>query len=185
MHTRRALLGLCLCSGLGAESPAGARSGIGRPFALVDVDGHSVTDRDLRGRWLVVVFGYTFCQDVCPTTLGEIAAAMEKLGPLSKQVQPIFVSIDPERDTPEVLRDFVGAFGAEIMGLTGTESQVIAAAETFDVLFYKVAGHTPADYTVAHSAHITVIGPEGGLVTRFSADADADRIAATLRKLMQ
>jgi protein SCO1 len=181
----RLLLGLCLCFGLGAADPVAAQSGIERPFALVDVDGHTVTDRDLRGRWLLVLFGYTFCPDFCPTTLGKIAAAMEKLGPLAARVQPIFVSLDPERDTPEVLRDYVSAFAAGIMGLTGTELQVARVATTFDVAFYKVPSHTPHDYTIAHSALISVVGLEGGLVTRFSSDADADRVAATLRKLMQ
>jgi protein SCO1/2 len=182
----RALLSaLCLGLGIIGAGPAAAQSGIERPFALVDGSGRSVTDRDFRGRWLLMFFGYTSCPDICPTTLSEIATVMDQLGPLAARVQPIFVSVDPQRDTPALLREYVDAFGAGIEGLTGTEEQVARAASTFGVLFYKIPGNSPYDYTVAHSALIYAIGPERGLVTRFSADANADRIAAILRLLVQ
>jgi protein SCO1 len=178
------LLALSFCATVAAR-PAAAQSSIERPFELVDLSGHAVTDRDLRGRWLLVFFGYTFCPDICPTTLGEIAAAMEQLGPLAAKVQPIFISVDPKRDTPAVLRDFLAAFDARILGLTGTEAQVASAAAAFGVTYFRTPEDGSEDYTIAHSAAIYLVGPEGGLVTHLPGTADADRLAATLRALVQ
>jgi protein SCO1/2 len=178
------LLTLSFCATVAARSAA-AQSSIERPFELVDVSGHTVTDQDLRGRWLLVFFGYTFCPDICPTTLGDITAAMEKLGPLAAKVQPIFISVDPQRDTPVVLRNFLDAFDARILGLTGTEVQIARAAATFGVTYFRTAEDNAQDYAIAHSAAIYIVGPEGGLVTRLSGTTDADRIAATLRALVQ
>src|SRR5262249_36253644 len=138
----------------------------------------------LRGRWLLVFFGYTSCPDLCPTVLLEIAQALPQLGPMATRVQPIFVSVDPERDTAKELQDYVNGFDPRILPLTGTEDQLARAAKSFGVAFYKVPGSGPDDYTIAHSAIMTLVGPEGGLVMRFSSDASAAQIAATLRKLV-
>jgi protein SCO1 len=153
-------------------------------FELADPNGNMVRAADLRGRWLLVFFGYTFCPDLCPTTLSEIAGVLGRLGPLAARVQPVFVSIDPQRDTPQALRAYVGGFDQRILALSGTADQLAQAARSFGVAFYKIPGSASDEYTFAHSATMTLIGPEGGLVTRFSTDATADWMAAQLRTLI-
>jgi protein SCO1/2 len=179
------LLALWLAVTLGASGKATTQAGIEVPFELVDVSGHAVTDRDFRGRWLLVYFGYTFCPDICPTTVNEIVSVIETLGTTTSRLQPVFISLDPTRDTPEALKEYLRSFGPEILGLTGTDEQVARAASAFDVVFFKVPDDTPSRYTIAHSGFIYVVGPEGGLVTRFPADAGTGRIIATLRTLLQ
>ena len=164
------------------QAPPAAGSEIA--FELVDTKGNTVRGTDLRGRWLLVFFGYLSCPDLCPTTMSEIAGALAQLGSLAARVQPIFVSIDPQRDRPEALRDYVRGFDERILPLSGTAEQLARAATSFGVVFYKVPGSGPDDYTFAHSAQMSLIGPEGGLVARYSSDANSDLLAATLRKLV-
>jgi protein SCO1/2 len=153
-------------------------------FELRDVDGKRVRAADLRGRWLLVFFGYTRCPDLCPTTLGEIAGALARLGALAARVQPLFVSIDPERDMPQALRDYVQNFDARILPLTGSAAELTRAAHALGVVFYKVPGSAPDDYTFAHNAILTLVGPEGGIVTRFSSEVAADDLARALQRLV-
>jgi protein SCO1/2 len=153
-------------------------------FELRDMTGKRVRAADLRGRWLLVFFGYTRCPDLCPTTLGEIAGALSQLGPLATRVRPVFVSIDPERDTPKALREYVQSFDTRILPLTGTAAELTKAAAACGAVFYKVPGPTPDDYTFAHNAILTLVGPEGGIVTRFSSDTSADDLAGALRRLV-
>jgi protein SCO1/2 len=153
-------------------------------FALTDADGNRVRAVDMRGRWLLIFFGYTSCPDLCPTTLSEIAAALAQLGPLAAQVQPVFVSIDPQRDTPKALREYIQNFDARILPLSGNAEQLARAAGSFGVVFYKVPGPTPDEYTFAHNAIITLVGPEGGIVTRFSSEAVVEDLARALRRLI-
>jgi protein SCO1 len=189
MHRRAVLTGFAVTAAV-LVSPAlpaeeGAPSaGSEISFELLDTEGKPVRGNDLRGRWLLVFFGYTSCPDLCPTVLLEIAQALPQLGPAAAHVQPVFVSVDPERDTAQKLQDYVNAFDPRIVPLTGTQDQLAGAAKSFGVAFFKVPGAGPDDYTIAHSAILTLVGPEGGLVTRFSSDASADQIAATLRKLV-
>ena len=136
-------------------------------FELTDAGGNRVRAVDLRGRWLLIFFGYTYCPDLCPTALGEIAGALAQLGPLAAQVQPVFVSIDPQRDTPEALREYVQNFDARILPLSGSAEQLARAAGSFGVVFYKVPGPTPDEYTFAHNAIMTLVGPEGSPLPRF------------------
>jgi cytochrome oxidase Cu insertion factor (SCO1/SenC/PrrC family) len=153
-------------------------------FELTDASGKRVRAVDLRGRWLLIFFGYTYCPDLCPTALNEIAGALAQLGPLAAQVQPVFVSIDPQRDTPQALREYVQSFDARILPLSGNAEQLARAAGSLGVVFYKVPGPTPDEYTFAHNAIVTLVGPEGGIVTRFSSDAVVDDLARTLRRLI-
>ena len=125
-------------------------------------------------------FGYTFC----PTALSEIAGALAQLGPLAAQVQPIFVSIDPQRETPQALREYVQNFDTRILPLSGNAEQLARAAGSFGVVFYKVPGPIPDEYTFAHNAIVTLVGPEAGIVTRFSSDAVVDDLARSLRRLI-
>jgi len=168
----------------GAADAAAPAFGTQIDFELKGAGGNLVRAVDLRGRWLLIFFGYTSCPDLCPTTLSEIAGALGQLGPLAAQVKPVFVSIDPQRDTPDVLREYVQNFDARILSLCGNAEQLARAAGSFGVVFYKVPGPTPDEYTFAHNAIVTLVGPEGGIVTRFSSDAVADDLARALRRLI-
>src|SRR5215469_4325934 len=168
----------------GAADAAAPAYGTQIDFELTGAGGNLVRAVDLRGRWLLIFFGYTSCPDLCPTTLSEIAGALAQLGPMAAQVQPVFVSIDPHRDTPKALREYVGNFDARILPLSGNAEQLTRAAASVGVVFYKVPGPTPDEYTFAHNAIMTLIGPEGGIVTRFSSDGAVDDLARALRRLI-
>jgi protein SCO1 len=144
-----------------------------------------VTDRTFRGRWMLVYFGYTHCPNVCPTALSMIAEAIENLGPLAAKVQPIFVTIDPERDTPEIVGKFTKSFDPRIMGLTGKADEIAAVAKQYRVFFKKLPGDD-VDYRMEHSSHIYVIGPDGRYVTLFPHETTqgAEAIASRLREII-
>ena len=124
----------------GIASPAGMA--VGGPFTLLDQNARPVTDTRFRGRWMLVYFGYTYCPDVCPTELQTIAAALESLGPQAAQVVPLFITVDPERDTPAHLAEYVGLFDERLIGLTGTPQQIADVARAYRVYYAKVASTT-------------------------------------------
>jgi cytochrome oxidase Cu insertion factor (SCO1/SenC/PrrC family) len=128
------------------------------PFALVDAEGRTVSSSDFPGQWLLVYFGYTHCADLCPTGLSVMAGAMEQIGPAAAHVQPLFVTVDPERDKGALLRSFTRAFDQRLIGLGGTVEQVRAAAGALGVSFEKVASGG-ADYVIDHSSVYTLIDP--------------------------
>ena len=167
-------------SGAFGEQPVG---GIGGPFTLTNGAGSTVTDRDFRGRFMLVYFGYTFCPDVCPTTLNEVAGAMDKLGQQADRVQPLFISVDPKRDTPKVVADYAAAFGPRIVGLTGTPEQIATVAREYRVYY---AANKPAsaggDYTVDHSSILYLMGPHGQFIAPIRADQSAEQMAADIAK---
>ena len=175
--------GFCERRGYGAEKAPAFGPEIG--FELVDTYGRLVRAADFRGRWLIVSFGYTFCPDLCPTTLNEIAEAATELGPLASRVQPIFISIDPERDTPQVLREYAASFDERILALTGTPEQLARTTTDFGIVFFKVPGVDGKDCTFAHSAFLSLVGPEGGLVARFSTDERSVAIGSALKALIK
>jgi protein SCO1/2 len=163
--------------------PLGLQPNIGGPFRLIDASsGRSVTDRDFRGKWLVVYFGYTHCPDACPTTLANIASAIDELGPLAGRVQPIFISLDPERDTLPVLADYVSAFDKRIIGLSGGPDDTAAAAKAYGVTYIK--RFTGGDYTIDHTATVYVIDPSGAYAASILTTADSSDIAGKMRKLL-
>ena len=174
-----ALLG----SAWAAESAAAP---IGGPFTLKSGGGQTVSDRDFRGKWLLVYFGYTQCPDVCPTTLAEIAQTLQKLGPLAAEVQPIFITIDPERDTPEAVREYVEAFDPRLVGLTGTPGEIATVAKEYRVYYKRQAGKNAADYLMEHSAFVYVIDPAGKYATLFAprGGQGPDQMAQRLRELI-
>jgi protein SCO1/2 len=161
--------------------PEDATAHIGGPFTLVDQDGRSVRDVQFRGKWLLVYFGYTHCPDTCPTALSTMAEALDQLSPAKRnRVQPIFITVDPERDTPAVMKDYVGAFeGANILGLTGTPKQVEAAEQAYQVQAQRF-GRLDSDYAMSHSSKIYIMDPDG----RFVARAYPERIAEQLARLL-
>lgn len=135
----------------------------GKDFPLPDAHGQQRSVHDFAGKVVAVFFGYTQCPDVCPTTLQELTEAKALLGAKGDRLQGVFVSVDPERDTPEVLRAYAEAFDPEMVALTGTPEQIAAVAKDFKVFYKKVAGKQPGSYTVDHSAGIYVYDPKGQL----------------------
>ena len=171
---------LWLSSG-GANSPLG----IGGPFSLQDGDGKPVTDKDFRGKYMLVYFGYTFCPDVCPTTLTAVADAMDKLGPAASRIQPLFITVDPKRDTPAVVRQYTAAFGPGIEGLTGTPDQIAEVTKEYRVYYAEHrTGPGPNDYSMDHSSVLYLMSPTGGFLAPLRADESGDEMAASLKKLM-
>ena len=146
----------------------------------------AITDRAFRGQWLLVYFGYTHCPDICPTTLLAISQVLRKLGPESGAVRPIFISLDPERDKPEDVDEFVRSFDPAIIGLTGTASEVAAVAREYRVFYQKVPTENSSDYFLNHSSYVYLMGPNGQYVTLFSGEqmSHLDEVAARLRELM-
>ncbi len=155
----------------------------GGGFSLIDHEGEPSSEAAYPGKHLVLVFGYTFCPDVCPTTLASLAAAMDLLGEREAALQPIFVTIDPERDTPEVLADYVTAFHPRLVGLTGSPEQIRKVARDYRVYYAKV-GTDQADYLVDHSAYIYVIGPDGRTLTYLKHDETPEALAAALGRFI-
>ena len=173
--------GLLWLSGNGGNSPIS----IGGPFTLQDGSGKTVTDRDFRGKYMLVYFGYTFCPDVCPTTLNAVGDAMDKLGPAAGRIRPVFITVDPKRDTPSVVKQYVAAFGSNIDGLTGTPQEIAKAAKEYRVYYAEHrTGPGPNDYSMDHSSVLYLMGPDGGFVAPVRADQSGDELAAELKKLM-
>jgi protein SCO1/2 len=159
-----------------------ARPSIGGPFTLLDGDGHTVTDQTYRGKWLVIYFGFTFCPDACPTALNRIAEALDALGPDAGRVQALFITIDPERDTPTVMKQYVAAFDDRVVGLTGTPQQIAAAAKVYRA-YYERVGDGP-DYTMDHSTAIYVVDPDGRFNSLLPHDLTGQDMAKRLKELL-
>ncbi len=180
-----------LCVALGALGPGHGASGEasrGR-FQLLDQTGRKVTNEDFLGRFMLVFFGYTYCPDVCPTDLQVLARALDLVGPAGDKVQPIFITIDPERDSPEVLRDYVRHFHPRLLGLTGSPAAVRRAANLYRVQFRKVFGpdHEDGkpDYLIDHSAASYLIGPDGAGLSLYPHGMTAEDIAADIRAFVE
>ncbi|MCO6419389.1 SCO family protein [Siccirubricoccus sp. KC 17139] len=173
----------------GGQAPVAAMGGISLPqgmtlggsFSLVNQDGRAVTERDYAGRWMLVYFGYSYCPDVCPTELGAMTAALDQLGPLAEQVVPVFVSVDPERDTPAHLADYVSRFHPRLQGLTGTPEQVAEAARRFRVYYAKVQRPDMTDYLMDHSSFVYLVGPDARVRSLFRPDTSPEAMAAAVQ----
>jgi protein SCO1/2 len=173
---------------LGTE-PAGVMStggaSIGGPFTLTDQDGRTVTDKDFHGRWMLVYFGFTFCPDVCPTSLGRNGDALDLLGEKAAEVVPVLITVDPGRDTPEKLKDYVHFFHPRTVGLTGTAEQVAAVAKEYRVYYAKARSQGATDaYLVDHSSFTYLIGPDGRFVQFFRHEASPQEVADRLKSLL-
>ncbi len=158
---------------------------IGGPFTLSEPDGKTVTDQTYRGKWLLVYFGYTFCPSSCPTTLLEIATALKALGADAAKVQPLFITIDPQRDTPDVMRQYTRSFDPRIVGLIGTPQQLAAVAHEYGAYYVRHnIGPGAEDYVMDHSTYLYLMDPGGKYVRAFDSTVSADGIAEALRKLL-
>jgi protein SCO1/2 len=132
-----------------------------KDFSLIDANGKPRTLADFKGKVVVVFFGFTQCPDVCPTTLSEMAGVMKKLGPLADRVQMLFITLDPERDTPAILTQYVPSFDPRFLALTGDPAAIQKAASEFKVVYQKVAGNTAENYSIDHTAASFVFDPQG------------------------
>jgi protein SCO1 len=178
------LAGLVLCFGVillvagrGGSPIAQTTAAIGGPFRLTDQDGRTVTDQDLKGHPFLVFFGFTHCPDVCPTTLFEVSEVLRALGPDADKVNALFVSVDPERDTPDKLKDYLGSFDPHLRGLTGQPPAIEAMTKAYRVYVKKVPQED--GYTMDHTAIVYLMDKDGRFVAPFSlkrrpADAAAD-----------
>ena len=159
---------------------------VGGPFALIGTDGKAVTDRDFSGRYMLVFFGFTHCPDICPAELQVIAQALDKLSDKAKKVVPIFITLDPERDTPQVMADYLKSFGPNFVGLSGTADDIAAAAKAYRVAHTKIENKdSPGDYTIDHSALVYLMGPDGKYVTHLPYGTSPDELTEKLDKLVQ
>lgn len=205
MNSRRisfksAAIALALLCALGAlvlwavqapRAPQGPLAGaaLGGPFTLVDQDGRTVTEKDFAGRYMLVYFGYTYCPDICPLDVQDLAKGLKlfeaKDPARAAKVVPIFITVDPERDTPAVLKEFVAAFHPRLVGLGGTPAQVDAAKKAWRVYAKKAAATNGPDYLVDHTALTYLMGPDGKPISFTDHDADATQIAAELDKYVR
>lgn len=186
-------LGLALapaCAGAAAARSAAEtmdilmwnREPVGGPFVLTDHAGKPRTDRDFRGMLMLVYFGFTYCPDVCPTDLMAIGQALERLGPDADAVQPVFITLDPERDTAEHLAEYVPLFHPRLLGLTGRLDAIGTAADAYKVYFAKVAnGKNADDYTVDHTAYIYLMDRDGKYLGFFPPGTSAERMVEIIR----
>ncbi len=153
---------------------------VGGPFRLTDQNGKPVSDADFRGRYMLIYFGYSFCPDVCPTTLGVMAEALDKLGNGGARIVPVFITIDPQRDTPAVLKRYMAAFSPRFVGLTGSE----AAIKDVEKKYRVYAARQPLDkggYAMSHSSVIYLMGPDGKLVTFYDEAISPEDLAKDLK----
>ena len=158
-----------------------APASIGGPFTLTTHEGRAVTDKDFVGKYKLVFFGYTFCPDICPTELQTIAQAMDVMGDSGADVQPLFITIDPERDTPPVLADYVKLFHPSIIGLTGTAEQIAAVAKAYRVYYARSQGEPdPTQYLMDHSTFAYLLAPDGSFVTVFAKGSTPEQMVEAI-----
>jgi len=164
-------------------SAAEKRIALDHPLVLTDADGKTVASDDFPGKWLLIYFGYTHCADQCPTAISAMVEALAEIGPAAAHIQPVFVTVDPERDRGPALRDFTAAFDKRLIGLTGSPEQIAAAAEALGIEYRKVLSGDE-DYVIDHSSVLSLIGPDRHEAVTF-AFAEPYMIAAKLVELLE
>ena len=158
---------------------------IGGPFELVGKDGKTVTDQDFRGRYMLVFFGFTHCPDICPAELQVMSTALDDLGSDADKVVPIFITLDPERDTPDAVNAYVENFGPNFVGLTGSPEAIDKAAKAYRVTYQKFQDESMGDnYSIDHSALVYLMGPDGKFVTHIPYGTPPEKMAETLRRYL-
>jgi protein SCO1/2 len=156
---------------------------IGGPFTLTTHRGETVTDETFRGKFMLIFFGFTHCPDVCPTELAKFAQVLQVLGPAANTVQPLFITIDPERDTAEALARHISLFDERILGLTGTPEQIAAVTKNYRVYYAKAPSESAGDYLMDHSSFAYLMAPDGSFIDVFPLEKQAADIAFTIRRV--
>jgi len=164
--------------------PSTATSAIGGPFKLTDQNGQPISDDDLKGKPFLVFFGYTHCPDVCPTTLFEVSEVMRSLGKDADRAKALFVTVDPERDTPAVLKDYLSSFDPNLIGVTGDEAALNTVEREYRVYAKKVPTGKDGDYSMDHSAVVYLMDKRGRFVAPFKLDRKPEEAAAELKRYM-
>jgi len=166
---------------------------IGGPFRLTDNTGKTVTDKTYAGKYMLVYFGYTYCPDTCPTDLTLMSRAMDRLGKDASRVQPLFITVDPERDTVQEMADYVSHFGSSLVGLTGTPEEIASVAKAYRVFYQKVDRHDDggdggnsdgSDYLMNHSSFIYLMGTDGSYIDNFAAGTTPQEMADRIRDII-
>jgi cytochrome oxidase Cu insertion factor (SCO1/SenC/PrrC family) len=166
-----------------AEDPGSAAAAIGGPFRLTDQRGERVAAKDFQGQWMLVYFGYTFCPDICPMTLANMTAALDELSEgAAEQIVPIFITVDPKRDTVEQLAEYAPLFDERLVALTGTDAEIKAAARAYKVYFSKAEGSGEDDYLMDHSGFVYLMGPDGKYRAHFSHNTPVEELARRLEE---
>ena len=157
-----------------------------RAFVMTDTQGRMFTDQDLLGSFALIYFGYTSCPDVCPTSLQTVAMALDELGDDADKLKAVFVTVDPNRDTPDVMRQYISMFDERIIGLSGTKPFIDAMVAAYNVKYEigEVDPERPKDYLIDHSASIAFVGPDGKLITRFGYGMTSEQIAERIRDII-
>lgn len=166
------------------EQSSSSSAAIGGPFTLIDTKGETITDQIYRGKWMLIYFGYTFCPDACPTALNNMSVALEKLGAEANKIEPIFITVDPKRDTPPAMGEYLKSFDHRIIGLTGSQTQTDTVAREYRI-YVEPQKSEGDDYLVDHSAYIYLMDPQGKFVNVVAGDVPGDEMAEKLRKMMK
>ncbi len=167
------------------EGLISGRAPVGGPFELTDQTGHRRTDADFRGKLVVLYFGYTYCPDVCPTELQSISLALDKLGAMAEAVQPLFITVDPERDTPARLAEYVSSFHPRLIGLTGSVAEIRKTAIAYRTFFVKNSAAASGEYSVDHTGFIYLIGQDGRYLGFLPPGVTPDEIADAVRARLE
>jgi cytochrome oxidase Cu insertion factor (SCO1/SenC/PrrC family) len=169
----------------GGEPKSTGTALVGGPFTLTDHNGNRVTDQTYAGKYLLIFFGFTYCPDVCPSELQVMSAALDQLGPDAEKIQPLFITIDPARDTPQVMKDYVANFHPRLVGLTGSDQDIAAVAAKYRVYYAKAKGGAgESDYLMDHSAILYLMNPDGTFLKHFTYGTDAKALANAIRQAM-
>ena len=172
---------LWLAPSISEKTSAIGAVSVGGPFRLIDQTGQPVTEAAFRGRFMLIYFGYTFCPDVCPTELQTLATALDQLGPDASKIVPLFITVDPERDTVAILKDYVPLFDKRLVGLTGTPAEIAAVTKAYRVYYAKSTPKDSTTYLMDHSSFLYLMGPDGTFRALFRQGMAPDELAKALR----
>jgi protein SCO1/2 len=167
-----------------ARAPAPMAIAVGGPFALTDHNGRAVSDQDYRGAYMLIYFGYINCPDICVPALNNMSAALDELGTAGDAIQPLFITVDPLRDTIEAIAGYVPNFHARLIGLTGTVRQTKAVSDAYGVFFEAEEHAGEDDYLVGHSSYVYLIGPDGEFLTVMSHQTAGPEMAAKIKEFL-